>query len=232
MYHSLTSSQECGTRKNRALERATLRRFPRADFDSQVTPSSPVPERSVHADVERILLREEELRARVEALAEELTGVYRADEPTVIAVLKGSVVFVADLIRQLPIRLRLGFLQAESYRDETRAGALELSPLPPESELRARRILLVDDILDSGRTLAAIRARLLAAGAADVRTCVLLDKPARRAVAIEAEHVGFQVEDLFVVGYGLDFAGGYRNLPYVGVLRPEVLLRASREVSA
>jgi len=196
-----------------------------------VTPSSSLPERSVHADVERILLREDELRARVEALARELTGVYGSDEPTVLAVLKGSVVFVADLIRRLPLRLRLGFLQAESYRADTRPGALELSALPPEAELRGRRILLVDDILDSGRTLVAIRARLLAAGAADVRACVLLDKPARRAVAVQAEHVGFQVEDLFVVGYGLDFAGEYRNLPYVGVLRPEVLERA-REVSA
>lgn len=183
----------------------------------------------MHADVERILLSEDELRARVAALADELRVVYGEDEPTVIAVLKGSVLFVADLIRRLPIPLRLAFLQAESYRQETQPGSLELGPLPPSEELRGRRILLVDDILDSGRTLAAIRARLAAAGARDVRTCVLLDKPARRAVELQAEHVGFRVADHFVVGYGLDFAGRYRNLPYVGILRPEVLARAARE---
>jgi hypoxanthine phosphoribosyltransferase len=186
----------------------------------------------VHADIERVLLSEEELRARVQELATELAELYAGDEPTVIAVLKGSVVFVADLIRRLPIPLRLAFLQAESYRQDTRGGALELGSFPPEAEIRARRILLVDDILDSGRTLAAIRARILAAGARDVRTCTLLDKPARRAVALEAEHVGFRVEDRFVVGYGLDFAGRYRNLPYVGILRPEVLARAALEGGA
>lgn len=201
-------------------------------FDSQVTPSSSVPERSVHADVERILLSEGELGLRVRQLAAELGALYAADEPTVIAVLKGSVIFVADLIRQLSIPLRLAFLQAESYRQDTRPGTLELGGMPPEGEIRGRRILLVDDILDSGRTLATIRARILAAGARDVRTCTLLDKPARRAVALEAEHVGFRVEDHFVVGYGLDFAGRYRNLPYVGILRPEVLARASEEGGA
>jgi len=190
------------------------------------------PERSVHADVERVLLSESELSARVTALADELRAVYGKDEPTVIAVLKGSVLFVADLIRRLPIPLRLAFLQAESYRQGTRPGTLELGPLPPAAELQGRRVLLVDDILDSGRTLDAIRARLRAAGAREVRTCVLLDKPARRAVELEAEHVGFRVADHFVVGYGLDFAGRYRNLPYVGILRPEVLARYAREAEA
>jgi hypoxanthine phosphoribosyltransferase len=183
----------------------------------------------VHADVERVLLGEGELCARVQELAAELARLYAGDEPTVIAVLKGSVIFVADLIRRLPIPLRLAFLQAESYRQDSRPGGLELGLGPPEAEIRGRRILLVDDILDSGRTLAAIRARILAAGARDVRVCTLLDKPARRALAFEAEHVGFRVEDHFVVGYGLDFAGRYRNLPYVGILRSEVLARAAKE---
>lgn len=199
-------------------------------FDSQVTPSSPVPERSVESDVERVLLSAEALHARVRELAGELTSVYSGDEPTVVAVLKGSVIFVADLIRSLPIPLRLAFLQAESYRQDTRPGELVLSGLPPEEELRGRRILLVDDILDSGRTLAAIRARLLSAGPLDLRVCTLLDKPTRRVVALEAEHVGFRIADHFVVGYGLDFAGRYRNLPYVGILHPSVLARAAREL--
>jgi hypoxanthine phosphoribosyltransferase len=181
----------------------------------------------VHDDIERILLGEQEIRSGIERVAAEITRVYAHDEPTVIAVLKGSVIFVADLIRRLPFPLRLAFVWAESYRQGRTSGPLVLSDLPPEEELRGRRVLLVDDILDSGRTLAAIRVELLARGALDVCTCVFLDKPVRRAVELEADHVGFEVEDLFVVGYGLDYAGRYRNLPYVGTLKAHVLADSS-----
>jgi len=181
--------------------------------------------RLVHDDIERILLDEADIRSGIERVAAEIAAVYADDEPTLIAVLKGSVVFVADLIRRLPIAMRLAFVSAESYRAGSTAGRLQLDNLPPEEDLRGRRVLLVDDILDSGRTLAAISAEIRARGARDVRTCVFLDKPARRAVAIEADHVCFEVADLFVVGYGLDYAGRYRNLPYVGALKAEVLAR-------
>jgi hypoxanthine phosphoribosyltransferase len=177
----------------------------------------------VHDDIERILLGEQEIRSGIERVAGEIASVYAGDEPTVIAILKGSVIFVADLIRRLPIPMRLSFVSAESYRHGTTAGRLELGALPPEDDLRGRRVLLVDDILDSGRTLFAIRNAILALGASDVRTCVFLDKPVRRAVELEADHVCFEVEDLFVVGYGLDHAGRYRNLPYVGSLKPHAL---------
>ncbi len=177
----------------------------------------------MHDDIERILLGEQEIRSGIERVAAEVAGHYGGDEPTVIAVLKGSVIFVADLIRRLPIPLRLAFVWAESYRQGATGGRLELSGLPGEEELRGRRVLLVDDILDSGRTLAAIQGELRARGARDVRTCVFLDKPARRAVELEADHVCFEVEDAFVVGYGLDFAGRYRNLPFVGTLKARVL---------
>lgn len=176
----------------------------------------------MHDDIERILFGEQEIRAGIERLASDIRAVYAGEEPTVIAVLKGSVVFVADLIRRLPIPMHLAFVVAESYRQGTTAGRLELGALPPAAELSGRRILLVDDILDSGRTLQAIRAEILARGAREVRTCVFLDKPARRAVELEADHVCFQVEDLFVVGYGLDYRGRYRNLPYVAALKPRV----------
>ena len=176
----------------------------------------------MHDDIERILFGEQEIRAGVERLAGEIRAVYAADEPTVIAVLKGSVVFVADLIRRLPMPLQLAFVVAESYRQGTTSGRLELGALPPPAELAGQRILLVDDILDSGRTLHAIRAEILARGAREVRTAVLLDKPARRAVALEADHVCFEIDDVFVVGYGLDYRGRYRNLPYVAALKPHV----------
>jgi hypoxanthine phosphoribosyltransferase len=172
----------------------------------------------VHDDIERILLGEAELRAGVERVAAEVARVYRDDEPLVVAVLDGSVVFVADLIRRLPIPLRLAFVSAKSYGTGTAGGPLALSGLPGEADVRGRRVLVVDDILDSGRTLQTLARELAARGARDVRTCVLLDKPARRAVPIEADHVGFRIEDVFVVGYGLDHTGRHRNLPHVAVL--------------
>jgi hypoxanthine phosphoribosyltransferase len=188
----------------------------------------------VHDDIERILLGESELRAGVERVAAEVSGEYqdgaRQDEELlVVAVLDGSVVFVADLIRELRVPVRLSFVLARSYGQGTRSGPLALGGLPPAAEVRGRRVLLVDDILDSGRTLRTLRGELLALGAREVRTCVLLDKPARRQVAIEADHVGFVIEDVFVVGFGLDLAGRYRNLPYVGVPKAGVLAGRAEE---
>jgi hypoxanthine phosphoribosyltransferase len=183
----------------------------------------------VHEDIERILLGEQEIRAGIERIAAEITTVYVGDEPLLIAVLDGSVVFVADLIRRLPLPIRLAFVWARSYRQGTSGGPLTHGLLPDSEDLRGRRILLLDDILDSGRTLATLQAELAARGARDVRTCVLLDKPARRVVALAPDHVAFAIEDAFVVGYGLDFAGRYRNLPYVGVLKARVLAGTAAE---
>jgi len=179
--------------------------------------------RLVHDDIERILFNESQIAAGIGRVAEEITDAFGADEPTVVAVLKGSCVFVADLIRHLPIPLRLSFAWAESYRKGTTAGQLELLGLTSAEEVQDRRVLLVDDILDSGRTLFAIRRELLGRGAREVRTCVFLDKPVRRVMDIHPDHVCFEVDDLFVVGYGLDYAGRYRNLPYVGALKDHVL---------
>ena len=181
----------------------------------------------MHEDIERILLSESEIRAGIEHVADKVTRHYAPDGLTVVAVLKGSVVFVADLIRRIPLALELGFAGVESYRGGTVAGRLEIHGLPGAEEVRGRRVLLVDDILDSGRTLLSLRDELLGRGARDVRTCVFLDKPARRAVDLCADFAAFTIDDLFVVGYGLDFAGRYRNLPYLGALKPRVLAAAS-----
>jgi hypoxanthine phosphoribosyltransferase len=174
----------------------------------------------VHQDIERILFTEAEIHRSIERLAVELTRAYHGAPLTVVCVLKGSFVFVSDLVRRMPIPLQLSFASVSSYGGGTRPGALELTLLPPPAELAGRHLLLVDDILDSGRTLARMKAELLALGPSGVTTCVFLDKPARRVVPFEAEHRCFTVEDSFVVGYGLDFAGHYRNLPYVGTLKP------------
>ena len=136
------------------------RAVPPSGFDAQAEdpPGRLDGLRLVHDDIERILLGEQEIRARIERVAAEITALYAGEEPTVIAVLEGSVVFVADLIRRLPIPLHLAFVWAESYRQGTVPGRLEFGGLPSADDLSGRRILLVDDILDSGRTLQAIRA--------------------------------------------------------------------------
>ena len=138
---------------------------------------------------------------------------------TVVAVLKGSCVFASDLIRRIPVPLELAFLAASSYGSGTTSRGLRINFLPMDSEISGKNLLLVDDILDTGRTLFRLKQEMIDRGANEVRTCVLLDKPARRSVEFEADFRGFEVQDLFVVGYGLDFAERYRNLPYVGALK-------------
>ncbi len=176
----------------------------------------------MHGDIERILLSEEEILRGLDRVAQTLTEEYAGQEITAVCVLKGSCIFVADLIRRLQVPLNLAFAYVQSYGDRTEPGELVTHLMPTEDELRGRRVLLLDDILDSGRTLRLVKRELIARGAADVRTCVFLDKPARRAVEFEADHACFQVDDLFVVGYGLDYAGRYRNLRFVGALREEI----------
>jgi hypoxanthine phosphoribosyltransferase len=171
------------------------------------------------ADLADVLITEAQLARRIQELARALTHDYVGRDLTVVALLTGTVVFLADLLRRLAMPLRLDFMGVSSYREGTTSRELVFTK-ELRLELRGRDVLLVDDILDTGRTLGAVRTKLAALGPRSVRTCVLLDKPGRRVEAIEAEYVGFTVPDLFVVGYGLDYAERYRNLPFVGVLRP------------
>lgn len=180
----------------------------------------------MHQDIERILFSEEQILAGIDRLAREITEAYRGSEFTVVSVLKGSCIFASDLIRRIPIPLELAFASASSYREGTLSGPLQLDLFPTHSEIAGRDLLLVDDILDTGRTLARLRDELIGRAAARVRTCVFLDKPARRAVDFQPDFRCFEVEDLFVVGYGLDYAGRYRNLPYVGALRNAAFAKA------
>lgn len=176
----------------------------------------------MHQDVESILYTEDQITTGIDRVAEEITRVYQGRAFTVVAVLKGSCVFASDLIRRIPIPLQLAFVSASSYRDQTVSGRLDVNFFPADGEIKGQNLLLVDDILDTGRTMDVLRREMLARGAAEVRTCVFLDKPARRAVEFNADHRVFEVEDLFVVGYGLDYAGHYRNLPYVGDLKAHI----------
>jgi hypoxanthine phosphoribosyltransferase len=175
-------------------------------------------------NIERILLGPDAIRDRVAEIGRELTERFRGRDPLVIAVMKGCVLFLADLLRALPIPLDLEFVYCKSY-DGTTSGRLEFaqrSTLP--EEVRGRSVIVVDDIFDTGRTLAHVVDQLRGLGAADVTTVVLLEKRGAAAPgAAPADLVGFTVENLFVVGYGLDYNGRYRNLPHVGVLRSDVV---------
>jgi len=181
----------------------------------------------VHEDIQKILLDEAEITVGIDRVAGEITEAFRGEAFTVISILKGSCVFASDLIRRIPIPLELAFVSAQSYGDGTESRELELNFFPTDQEIRGRRLLLVDDILDTGKTMSSLVQAFEARGASEVRSCVFLDKPSRRTVRYEADFRAFEVENLFVVGYGLDYAGGYRNLPYVGALRPEVYERAT-----
>jgi len=183
----------------------------------------------VHQDLDRILFREDEIVAGIERLARQLTATYEGRRLTVVPVLKGSILFAADLVRRLPLPLEMAFVAAESYGSGTAPGELRVDLFPAHGELAGRDVLLVDDILDTGQTLSRLVAEMRARSARDVRTCVFLDKRARRSVDLQADWSCFQVEDDFVVGYGLDLAGRYRNLPFVAALKPEVLAAAASE---
>ena len=176
-------------------------------------------------DLERTLFDEATIVARLDDIAAKISADYRDRELTVIAILNGSLIFMADLLRRIPLPLKLDCLSVASYH-----GGLETSgevifrqvALP---DIQDRDVLLLDDILDSGNTLAAIREKLSTAGPRSVRVCVLLQKKKVRARPVDADYVGFEIEDEFVVGYGLDYMERYRNLPCIGVLRNELIAR-------
>ncbi|HMO66896.1 MAG TPA: hypoxanthine phosphoribosyltransferase [Verrucomicrobiota bacterium] len=178
-------------------------------------------------DLAAVLVSEEAIRRRVGLMAREVTRDFAGRETVVVAMLNGSVLFLADLIRHLPIPLRLDFIGVSSYGAGTTGGELVFTK-ELRMDVQGRDVLLVDDILDTGRTLDRVIGVLRSHRPRRLRTCVLLDKPTRRKVKLRADYVGFTIPDEFVVGYGMDFAERYRNLPFIGILKPEAQ-RAARE---
>jgi hypoxanthine phosphoribosyltransferase len=176
-------------------------------------------------DLERILFHETAILGRLDQLAEEISQKYRGRELTVIAVLSGGLMFMADLLRRIPLPLKLDFVSVASYHGKPETSGEVIFKQVALPDVKNRHILILDDILDSGHTLAAIREKLEALGPRSVRICVLLSKKKKRAKHVNADYVGFEIEDEFVVGYGLDFMERYRNLPCIGVLRQELTSR-------
>ena len=174
-------------------------------------------------DIERILFHEQTILSRLDELAREITEAYRGKELTVLAVLNGSLIFAADLLRRIPLPLKLDCLSVASYHGGTESSGVVTFDQLSMPDIKDRHVLVIDDILDSGRTLHAVCARLRQdLQPKSVRVCVLLSKRCARAEELEADFVGFEIENEFVVGYGLDYAEHYRNLPFVGVLKREV----------
>lgn len=177
----------------------------------------------MQADLERMLFDEPAIHRRLDEIAAQISKDYRDRELTVIAVLNGSLIFIADLLRRIPLPLKLDCLSVASYHGKAKTSQEVIFKQIGLPDVADRNILLLDDILDSGRTLAAIREKLKTANPRSIRICVLLSKKKERSRQVDADYVGFEVEDEFVVGYGLDFMEQYRNLPYIGVLRRELI---------
>ena len=174
------------------------------------------------ADVERILLGGDQLRDRVEELGARITADYADRDPVFVSVLKGSIVFLADLIRATRLPVSIDLMEVSSYGTGTESSGLVRILKDLSGSIEDRHVVVVEDIIDTGLTLNYLLRYLSGKRPASLRVCALLDKPARRLVDIPIDYLGFSIPDQFVVGYGLDFGERYRNLPYVGVLRPEV----------
>nr|WP_242969283.1 hypoxanthine phosphoribosyltransferase [Anaerofilum sp. An201] len=173
-------------------------------------------------DVLKVLLSEEEIKNKVQELGRVITEEYRGKNLLLVTVLKGAVVFLADLMRAIDTPAEIDFMVVSSYGSGVKSSGVVKIVKDLDVPLKDRHILIVEDILDSGLTLSYIKGILQDRGPASIRIVTLLDKPARRKADIKADYVGFEVPDDFVIGYGLDYDEKYRNLPYIGVLKPEV----------
>ncbi len=173
-------------------------------------------------DIGSVLLSESQLQEMVAQLGRRISEDYRGKNLLMVSILKGSVVFMSDLMRHITIPCRIDFMSVSSYGSGVKTSGIVKIVKDLDIPLGGYDLLVVEDILDSGMTLQYILELLQARGPASIKLCTLLDKPERRKVDIKADYVGCQVPDEFVVGYGLDYDEKYRNLPYVGILKPEV----------
>lgn len=179
----------------------------------------------MHDDIKQILLTKEEIDNRVVEMGKELTEAYKDKDLVVVVLLKGAAWFATDLTRAIDLPLRVDFMVASSYGNGTSTTGNVKVKLDLSEDIKGKDVLVIDDIIDSGVTFAAISDMLRQYKPASLKTAALCDKAERRVNGLQADYVGFKIPDEFVVGYGLDYAGDYRNLPYIGVLKPSVYAR-------
>lgn len=177
---------------------------------------------NMEQDILKVLYTEEEIDRRVKEMGEELYDRFQDKNPLFVGVLNGCFIFMADLVRASQMKSELEFIGLSSYKNGTKSSGVVQITRDLQQDITGRNIIVVEDILDSGNTLAFLKSYLMTKGAASVSIVTLLDKPSRREKAITADLAGFIVPDEFVVGYGLDYGQQYRNVPYIGVLKPEV----------
>lgn len=175
-----------------------------------------------HADLESVLVSETAIKRRLKKLGADIATAYGDEEITVVAIINGAILFTADLLRVIHNPIRLDCIRISSYRNDTRSHGKPQLLHSLQLDITNRHVLLIDDILDTGKTLSVVVQIIKKLNPASVRTCVLLNKKGRREVEFEADFVGFEIPDRFVVGYGLDFAERYRNLPCIGILKPHL----------
>ena len=174
-------------------------------------------------DIQYVLLSEEQIQARIKELGQILSREYADKDPIFVGVLKGVVVFYADMVRQITVPCQFDFMWISSYKGTTSTGRMEVKR-DVSADLKGRHVVILEDIFDTGNSLDFTYKHLLSKEPASLKICTLLDKPERRreGITLQADYVGFTIPNEFVVGYGLDFNEKYRNLPYIGVLKPEM----------
>lgn len=174
-------------------------------------------------DIQEVLITEEQIRSRIAQLGEELTREYAGKDPVIVGVLKGVVVFYSDMVRQIRVPCQMDFMWISSYQGTDSTGSMVVKR-DVTANVKGRHVLILEDIYDTGNSLDFTYRHLLSKQPASLKICTLLDKPARRrpGITLKPDYVGFTVPNAFVVGYGLDYNEHYRNLPYVGILKPEV----------
>ena len=174
-------------------------------------------------DIQQILITEEQLRTRIEELGQQLTQDYAGKNPIIVGVLKGVVVFYADMVRKIKVPCQMDFMWLSSYAGSSSTGKIVVKQ-DVTADIKGRHVLILEDIYDTGNSLDFTCRHLMAKQPASLKICTLLDKPERRkpGITLKPDYVGFTVPNAFVVGYGLDYNEQYRNLPYVGILKPDV----------
>ena len=177
---------------------------------------------NMREDVLRVLLSEEEIHAKVKEMGKKITEDYKNSNLMLVTVLKWAVVFLADIMREIDVPAEIDFMVVSSYGSGVKSSGVVKIVKDLDVPLEGKDILIVEDILDSGLTLSYIKELLASRGPRSIKIATLLDKPSRRKVDLQADYVGFSVPDEFVIGYGLDYDEKYRNLPYIGILKPEV----------
>jgi hypoxanthine phosphoribosyltransferase len=181
---------------------------------------------SMMPDVKEVLISSSEIQEKVREMGESVTEDYSGKRPLLVGILRGAVVVLGDLMRNIDLPCEIDFMDISSYGTGTSSSGVVRILKDLEEDITSRHVLIVEDIIDTGLTLSYLRRSLLARKPASLEICALLSKPSRRRVELDVKYLGFEVPDEFVVGYGLDFAGAYRNLPDICVLKPEVFAKA------